>query len=192
VSADVSATVATGADRGRVVETVVAAFAADPAFRFFFPDPRRFTEQATLFAGYLFDKRVGLGTVWIVDGGESVAMWQPPAAGAHGGMESPGFPDDVLARLEAADSEVDKLLPGTPFWYLGVLATHPRAAGRRLGRAVRAPGLAAAAEAGLPAYLETTTAVNVGIYERSGWRVTGRATAVVAGDSLPLWVLTHG
>jgi GNAT superfamily N-acetyltransferase len=175
---------ATTADRDRVVETVVAAFAADPAFRFFFPDKDRYVEQATVFARYLFDKRVAMGTVWIVEGGDAVAMWQPPTAPNGPAID---LPEDVLARIEAADHEVEKHLPATPYWYLGILATHPRAAGRRLGRTVMGAGLAKAAEAGLPAYLETTTPTNVGIYERSGWRVV----AATAADTLPIWVLAH-
>ncbi|GAA1736274.1 GNAT family N-acetyltransferase [Luedemannella helvata] len=185
MSADVVVTRATRADRDRVVATVVAAFATDPAFRFFFPADETYADQATVFARYLFDKRVDLGTVWIVDGGASVAMWQASTA------ETPGLsldlPDDALARIEAADVEVHALLPGTPYFYLGILATHPHAAGRRWGRAVMAAGLAAAADLGLPAYLETTTPANVALYERAGWRVTGTAQA----GPLPLWVLSH-
>ncbi|GAA1825986.1 hypothetical protein GCM10009682_52120 [Luedemannella flava] len=185
MSAEVVATRATVGDRARVVETVVAAFAEDPAFRFFFPDDDTYAEQAAVFARYLFDKRVGLGTVWIVDGGASVAMWQPSTADARG--PALDLPEGALERIGAADVEVTRLLPATPYFYLGILATHPDAAGRRLGRAVMAAGLAAAAEAGVPAYLETTTPVNVGIYERSGWRVTGTAQA----GPLPIWVLSH-
>jgi hypothetical protein len=90
---------ATGADRDRVVETVVAAFATDPAFRFFFPDDDTYAEHAGVFAGHLFDKRVDLGTVWIVDGGSAVAMWQPPIAVAD--APALDLPDDVLASTSA-------------------------------------------------------------------------------------------
>jgi hypothetical protein len=51
-----------------------------------------------------------------------------------------------------------------------------------------AAGLREAAAAGLPAYLETATERNVGIYRRAGWRVTAELTAA----GLPVWVLAHG
>jgi GNAT superfamily N-acetyltransferase len=145
----------------------VAAFAADPAFRYFFPDDD-YPEQAAAFAGWLFDKRVGRGTVWIMDGGVSVAMWDPPGPWAQ--TKALDVPPDALARLGSYDKAVHRELPQEAYWYLGVLATHPDHAGQRLGRRVLRPGLEAAREAGLPAYLETTTSANEGIYQRAGWR----------------------
>ena len=67
------------------------------------------------------------------------------------------------------------------------LATHPDHGGQRLGRQVMRPGLEAAAAAGLPAYLETTTSTNEGIYERAGWRTT----ATVPVDPFLVRVMRH-
>ena len=75
--------------------------------------------------------------------------------------------------MDTWDATVHHLLPPTPHWYLGVLATDPAHAGRRWGRAVMEHGLARAAAEGLPAYLETATESNVDLYRRSGWEVTG-------------------
>jgi hypothetical protein len=49
-------------------------------------------------------------------------------------------------------------------------------------------GLDRAAEADLPAYLETTNERNVELYQRAGWRLT-ESSAV---DDLPIWVMRHG
>ncbi|MDG4822001.1 GNAT family N-acetyltransferase [Asanoa sp. WMMD1127] len=180
---------ATAADRQQVVETVVAAFDQDPAFRFFFRDPVTRDAEAAEFAGHLFDQRVAPGTTWVIEGGRSLAMWDAP----RGWSSSEGEPklavsDEALARLDDYHRAVQGFFPRRqPFWYLGVLATHPSHAGRRLGREVMKPGLAAAAAAGLPAYLETTNPHNVGVYERAGWRVSGSTHL----DDLPIWVLTQ-
>ncbi|MHA3703413.1 N-acetyltransferase [Jatrophihabitans sp. YIM 134969] len=165
---------ATAADRDVVVATVVAAFDRDPAFRYFFSDD--FVAQATLFAGGLFDRRVGRGAVWVAADGDAVAMWEPPRDAA----EPPGDPDDddldvldpaARVRLDAWDRAVHHLMPTGTHWYLGILATHPRRAGEGWGRVVVGPGLAAARADGLPAYLETATAANVAMYTRRGWTV---------------------
>jgi GNAT superfamily N-acetyltransferase len=144
--------------------------------------------QASAFAGYLFDKRVDLGTVWVAEDGAAVAMWDPPAkvdtvAPAATLEVSP----DARAQLDAYDAAVHGELPATPHWYLGVLGTHPDHAGRRLGRAVMAAGLARAATDGVPAYLETARASNVAMYRGSGWEVT----AAVRMPELDVWVMRH-
>lgn len=178
--------VATPADRPRVVETVVAAFVADSAFRYFFPDATTYEHEAGVFAAYLFDLRVAHSTVWVAGDGAAVAMWEPP--GVPGKQLRLDLPAGTLARLEAYEQTVHPALPDAPHWYLGVLATHPDHAGRRWGRAVMAAGLERARADGLPAYLETTTASNVALYERAGWHVD----AAVPVDALTVRVMRQG
>jgi ribosomal protein S18 acetylase RimI-like enzyme len=161
--------VATAQDRDRVVETVVAAFTDDPAFHYFFPTRDEYLREAPAFVGHLFDHRVGLGTVWVVDGGSAVSMWNPP----HGGyVESTGgLSVATRQRLDRFDTAVHAALPEQPYWYLGVLATHPDHVGKKWGRLAMAQGLARAEADDLPAVLETATETNVRIYTASGWRV---------------------
>jgi ribosomal protein S18 acetylase RimI-like enzyme len=178
--------VAGPADRDRVVDTVVEAFRADPAFRFFFPDHETYAAQAAAFAGYLFDKRVGHGTVWVVADGAAVSMWTPPGPIPYDGPAM-DVPAATAARIDAYEAGAHTALPTEPYWYLGVLATHPAHAGQRWGRAVMGAGLARAAADRLPAYLETTSADNVGLYERSGREVT----ATIPVGPLEIRVLRH-
>ncbi len=183
--------VATPDARARVVDTVVAAFVADPAFRFFFQDDAAFGDQASAFAGYLFDRRVARGAVWIIDGGASVAMWDPPSTpdgDLSSGQPTLKLPPDALARLDAYEAAVHNVLPTRPHWYLGVLATHPTFAGRRWGRAVMAAGLQRAAEDAVPAVLETTNPHNVEVYRRAGWKVTDEMTFQTIG----IWIMSYG
>ncbi|MEU4423808.1 GNAT family N-acetyltransferase [Actinoplanes sp. NPDC024001] len=180
-------TVATPADRVRIVETLVAAFPADPVLRFLFPDEETYPAHAAAFFGHLFDKRVHRGSVWTIGGGASVAIWEPPGPGGSAGGEPPAEPDlpaDAMARMKEYDEAVHSALPDSPFWYLGVLGTHPASAGRRWGRAVMAAGLRRAAEDGLPSILETSKPDNVELYRRAGWRVTRE----VAGP-VPIWIM---
>ncbi len=180
--------------RTAVVATVVAAFRQDPAFRFFFPDDERYEAEAAVFSGYLFDKRVGHGTIWTIDDAASVAMWSPPtaagvepadAAAAQAGV--PGSDGGAAERIQHYESIVDEALPEMPHWYLGILATHPDHAGRRLGRRVMRDGLAAAYADGVPAVLETTRADNVALYQRAGWSVDRELVV----DDLDVWILSH-
>ena len=173
------------ADRAMVVATVVAAFAADPAFRHFFPDDDTYPRHAAAFAGYLFDKRVGLGTVWVGEGARVVSLWEPPDV-----KELPpavlDLPPDVRTRLDRYDDAVHRILPHQPFWYLGILATHPDIAGRGLGRRLLAAGVTTAHADGVPAVLETVNPSNVELYRREGWEVLARSDGPPA-----TWVLAN-
>ncbi|GIF08272.1 GNAT family N-acetyltransferase [Actinoplanes siamensis] len=177
---------ATPADRTKVLASLVPAFENDPVLRHLFPDDDTYPEHAAAFFGGLFDKRVGRDAIWIAEGGNAVAIWEPPADGTPPAAPGRGLPADVEKRIDAYDHAVHALLPDGPYWYLGVLGTHPDHRGRRLGHAVMAEGLRRAAAAGLPAILETSTEGNVAMYQRAGWEVVASTT-----DPLPLWVLAH-
>lgn len=175
---------ATPSDRTRAIGSLVPAFAKDPVLRWLFPDDATYPEHAAAFFGRLFDKRVGRDSIWIADGGDSVAIWEPPADGSPVPALELDVPADVRARVDAYDRAVHALLPDEPYWYLGVLGTHPDHLGRRLGHALMTEGLKRAEADGVPAILETATEGNVGMYERAGWEVLASAT-----DPLPFWVL---
>ncbi|MCO1597152.1 N-acetyltransferase [Micromonospora sp. RHAY321] len=179
-------TVATPADRDAVVGALVAAFATDPVLRYLFPAEETYPQYAAAFFGYLFDKRVHRETIWTVGRGASVAIWEPPAASPESREDALAahLPADVLARVVAYDEAVHAALPDAPFWYLGVLGTHPDNAGRRWGRAVMGVGLRRAAADGLPAILETSNPVNVELYRRAGWEVADSFS-----EPLPTWIM---
>ncbi|HTJ33678.1 MAG TPA: GNAT family N-acetyltransferase [Dactylosporangium sp.] len=176
--------VATPADREAAVATFVAAFAQDPAVRWFLPDDETYPAEAAAMAGHLFDLRVGHGTVWIADGGAAVAMWDPPRTPSRDGVEHP----PQAGRFGRYQAVVHAKMPKIPHWYLGVLATHPDHRGRRLGRSVMTAGLQRAAADALPAYLETSNPRNVDIYRSAGFEVAEH----VYVDDLPVWIMTTG
>lgn len=57
-------------------------------------------------------------------------------------------------------------------WFLNTVGVAPEAQGQGLGSAVLVPGIQAAAHAGYPAFLETSSERNVKFYERLGFEVT--------------------
>lgn len=179
-------TVASRADRGRVIASLVAAFTNDPVLRHLFSDEETYDEHAATFFGHLFDKRVHKGTVWTIERGASVAIWEPPAVENKPPEEfpAPKLPAEALARVHTYEEAVHAMLPATPFWYLGVLGTHPHYAGRRWGHAVMTSGLRRAARDGLPAILETSNPANVEVYRRAGWHVVRSVTV-----PLPIWLM---
>ncbi|MGC4874992.1 GNAT family N-acetyltransferase [Micromonospora sp. DT43] len=177
-------TLATPTDRDAVVGTLVAAFVKDPILRHLFPDDATYPRYAATFFGNLFDKRVHRSSIWMIGGGASVAVWEPPDAGHASTDADPDYPADVLARVRGYDEVVHAALPTYPFWYLGVLGTHPDSAGRGWGRVVMRAGLAQAAAEGLPAILETSNPGNVELYRRAGWEEMG-----YLAEPVPTWIM---
>ncbi|MDG4787927.1 GNAT family N-acetyltransferase [Micromonospora sp. WMMD1102] len=180
-------TIATPADRTRVVSSLVAAFSRDSVLRYLFPDEDTYPQSAAAFFGHLFDRRVAKGTIWTIERGASTALWEPPPTGDHDSSDddlAAALAPDALARVRGYARTLHAALPAAPFWYLGVLGTHPDSAGRGWGRAVMAAGLRRAAADGLPAVLETSNPVNVEVYRRAGWEVVRSVT-----EPLPTWIM---
>jgi GNAT superfamily N-acetyltransferase len=182
-------TVANPADREPIVEALVAAFARDPLMGYLFPaEERTYPEYAAVFWGHLFDKRVTMQTVWTVGRGLATAIWQPPAADVGPAEDELDacLPARIVSRVRAYDAAVQEVMPRTPYWYLGVLGTHPEHGGHRWGHAVMRVGLDKAAADGLPALLETSNPANVGMYQAAGWELCRTLRSPI-----PTWVLRH-
>jgi GNAT superfamily N-acetyltransferase len=177
------------ADRDAVLATIVAAFHDDPAWDFLTAGDRG--RVAPLFAGAVFDSRVDRGSVWTTDDCRAVALWEWRDADTvpHDGdaiwaayREAAG--EDAWHRLEVYEKALDSMRPAPPYWYLGVLATHPDAQGRGLATAVVAPVLEIADHDHIDCWLETSKTTNLGFYERRGFC---QRLPVEVPDGPPTW-----
>ncbi len=182
---------ATTRDRERVVESVSLAFHGDPAWDFILGAGA--CDAAAAFARVLFDARAGRGTVWVADDGAAVAMWDRVDV-----TRGDGVTDDIWARFRAAvgervwaslwayDEAVKASGPARPYWYLGVLATHPDRQGEGLATAVLRPGTAAADAEGWDCWLETSKPANKAFYASRGYV---ESIPVADLDGPPTWWL---
>jgi GNAT superfamily N-acetyltransferase len=165
---------ANAADRVATVDTVVAAFANDPAWRFMLGEG--YERLAPRFAGALFDLRIASGSVWIAGDCLAVAMWDPPGAGTSSEFARAIWDEyatfagkDAYERLVQYNRAVQAASPDESYWYLGVLATHPEHRRGGLASSVLAPTLARAERDGLACCLETSTESNRRFYEARGF-----------------------
>ncbi|WP_228973823.1 GNAT family N-acetyltransferase [Streptomyces sp. DH12] len=183
---DTSVRPLTDADVPTAVDTLARAFADYPYTRHVIAAEdheeriRRFQELCLTRVGMVY------GRVWVADGGRAVAVWTTPD-----GDPSPAFTElgpllgdlagDRAAAHESAERAVAPHRPREPAWFLDTVAVAPEAQGRGLGSAVLAPGIEAAARAGHPVFLETSSERNVSFYERLGFRVTADIVLPDAG-----------
>lgn len=176
------------ADHDAVVDTVVRAFVGDPAWDYMCGPGNDVAARA--FASLLYVGRVRRETVWVTDDLAAVSMWDRVDGVSLGGMDDlwRGFRDaageEVVARVEAYDSAIKTLKPPAPFWYLGVLATHPDHQGRGLATAVMRPGLDRADAEGWDAWLETSKPANKPFYAGRGFT---DVRPVEIPDGPPTW-----
>jgi GNAT superfamily N-acetyltransferase len=184
--------VAHGGDRAVVTANVAAAFAHDPAWAFLLGAD--YDRLAPVFAGALFDTRVGAGSIWVSADLAAVAMWEKFGANdAHAAVArqvwkeyraAVGSPTwDRLAEYERA---LDEVRPASGYWYLGVLATRPDRQGEGLATAVMAPVLDRADRDGVDCCLETSTTANRSFYQRRGFT---DVTTVHIESGPPTWWL---
>ena len=180
-------------ERGAVVATVAAAFAEDPAWAFLMGE--EYKRLAPEFVGALFDLRAPGGNVWVSDDLATVAMWESP-----GGVDDEQWTrtkkawaryvslagEEAHERLVAYKTALAAVCPADPYWYLGVLATHPARQREGLATAVLTPVLDEADRGGTACCLETSTEANRRFYERRGF-LEPTEVAIPAGP--PTWWL---
>jgi GNAT superfamily N-acetyltransferase len=172
---------ATREDADRVVDTMVAAFVTDPAWDFITGGDRERVDP--LFARALFDSRVDAGTVWVTDDCTAAALWEfrdqdstdikttlgeDPSARAWEAYRS-AVGEQTWERLEVYEAELELRAPARPYWYLGVLATHPEHHNKGYASALLAHTFAIADAAHLPCWLETEQLDNLTFYWNRGF-----------------------
>jgi ribosomal protein S18 acetylase RimI-like enzyme len=121
-------------------------------------------------------------------GSAAASVWHPPGA----------EPDPAalieLFREALEPAELEKRLPffaaigaahpKEPHWYLPMIAVDPVRQGKGYGSALLRHALDRVDGDALPAYLESSNAVNIPLYERFGFEVTGE---IQAGESPTMW-----
>ncbi|GAA0651477.1 GNAT family N-acetyltransferase [Kutzneria viridogrisea] len=175
-------------DVPRAVETLSAAFADYAWLRHTVARDRHAERVSEL--ERLFVEHVGLrhGRVWVGDDGDAVAVWTHPdtdVAAAFGAI-APRMRELAGDRAEYAERAAAALAPHRPtepVWFLGSLGVRPEAQGKGIGGAIVQPGLRAAEEAGVPAFLETSEERNVRFYRKLGFEVTAEVTIPDGGPT---------
>ncbi len=166
---------ATAEDEAAAVATVVAAFKTDPAWQHIVG--HQHDTASPHFARALFRSRVDAGTVWVTDDVSAVAMWElrDGDAPVHEQRDDvwtdyrEAVGEQLWERLEEWETALDASRPTPPYWYLGVLATHPDHVRRGLATAVMEPVMELADHDHLDCWLETASVANLTFYDRRGF-----------------------
>lgn len=164
----------------QMIETLAAAFSADPVVTWLLPADRRGRETALLRYFQLEIVNWGLPrrSVYRSEDNESVAIWYPPDRAKVSNVEViralPAMVRCLGRRTGLAAqgiSMIEKERPSEPHWYLHGLGTRPEKQRLGLGAKTLAPVLEIAAGTGVGCYLEASNPANVPYYQRFGFEV---------------------
>jgi GNAT superfamily N-acetyltransferase len=166
---------ASDADVDAAVRTLARAFEDYPMTRMGL-DPDNYLDRLAQYQR-LFVTGIGLphGRVWITDDASAVAVWTtpatPPDAFAPHADEFAKLAGSRAAFAKECEQAMGIFRPRDPVWFLALVGVDPDRRHQGLGRAVIAPGLAAADVEHSPAFLETQEPANITFYESLGFTV---------------------
>lgn len=166
------------ADEAPAVAAMLArAFDDDPFINFIVKQDARRRERLEAWARSAASASIALGETYITAGCEGAALWTPPGQ-PHAvpylqrlrWLSKFAGPLGAL-RLMRPLALLDAYTPHEAHMYLRVLGVEPSMQRQGLGSRLMQPVLARCDAARIPAYLFSTKAQNVPLYERHGFRV---------------------
>lgn len=170
------------AELPQVAADLADAFAEDVMFDWFLrPDARRDEARLRFFRFVVANMAFGVGRIDRPATGPGAAIWLPfealkptPLLTELRAIPTLLFATGLgrMARLGAVREAMDKRHPmDRPHAYLMFLGVARRAQGRGVGSRLLQLGVERCDAAGMPAYLETQTERNIGLYRRYGFEI---------------------
>lgn len=161
--------------------TLCAAFQNEEAWSYIVPDPVERTHVLRRVFKIMIANDFRDGVLYVTPQCEAVTLWRAPA---HIKGTAFDFLRNLMPFVSALRTNLRRALsvsgsieahyPKQPVHYLHFAGCHPDHQGRGLGGAAIRAGLAIADARAIPAYLETATPSNVGLYARLGFEVTAQ------------------
>jgi ribosomal protein S18 acetylase RimI-like enzyme len=184
---------ATAADRDAIGELLHAAFRDDPVSRWIFPEEEHLDRAHPVLWGAFLDVSLAHGTVHVTEDGAGAALWYAVTGGRMAGGEEL---EKQLADVDPGN-ERQAMMGGLTeqvhptdrdHAYLQGIVVSPGRQGGGVGSALLRHMLRRCDEAGLPAYLEASSARSRALYERHGFAFLGTAVELPGGPSMyPMW-----
>jgi ribosomal protein S18 acetylase RimI-like enzyme len=182
----------TASDEQRAIDVIVLAFSADPAVRRMFPDPTQYLRNFPKFVKAFGGKAFQHGSAYHIDGFLGAALWLPP--NVHPDEEplavliDETVAEQVRQEVFAVVEQMASYHPHEPHWYLPLIGVDPIQQGKGLGSALMRHALNRCDRERKLAYLESSNAKNIPLYEREGFELIG---TIQAGTSPPLYPMVR-
>ncbi len=168
------------------------ALADDPVFRWLIPaSPRRDQRLLRFFTAMSSSYLRSGKPAYLADEDVGAALWSDPATSSQLQFDLGQFravlgsfgPSRVI-RAVRTQTQLSKLHPSEPHWYLGYLGVRGSRQGRGMGGALLDEVLTNADEANAPAYLESSNERNLTLYQRHGFEIVEEVRLLGNGPSV--------
>jgi ribosomal protein S18 acetylase RimI-like enzyme len=181
---------ATSSDEARVINVLVLAFSTDPGARWTWPDPDQylmhFPKLVKAFGGKAFEYK----SAYYTDGYGGAALWLPPDVhpdeDAMTALFKATASEQIQKDLATVFEKMGSYHPKVPHWYLPLLGVDPFLHGSGLGSALLKHALISCDRDNKFAFLESTNARNVPLYERHGFEVLGEIQVGTSPTIFPM------
>lgn len=174
--------------RNQVVDVITLAFSSDPAARWIYPNAQQYLEVFPNFIRMFGGKAFQHKSAYYVDGFTAAALWLPPNVSSDEDALVSLFKNTVSCTIQDelfyVFEQMGKYHPTEPHWYLPMIGTDPNRQGQGLGSILLRHALTRCDRDNLPAYLESSNAKNVPLYERFGFELLG---TIQVGSSPPIF-----
>jgi ribosomal protein S18 acetylase RimI-like enzyme len=173
-----------------VVAVITLAFANDPMARWAFPDPETYLRVMPQVVRAFGGNGVAHGATHLTTGGRAAAMWLPPGVHPDGdammALTAEHVPADRQEDMGRVFAQMDSHHPSEPCWYLPTIGVDPSCQGRGLGSALLQYAIERIDRDGAVAYLESSNARNIPLYQRYGFEIMGEIQAGSSPTIVPM------
>ena len=161
----------------QAVGTIVLAFSADPAARWFYPDPHDYLTHLPRFVHAFAGKAFECNSAYQIDGYSGAALWLPPEVhpdeNALMALLQRTIVEENQQNVFAFLEQMDRYHPSEPHWYLPMIGVDPAKQGNGYGSALLKHALERCDGEGKLAYLESSSPKSIPLYQRHGFELVG-------------------
>jgi ribosomal protein S18 acetylase RimI-like enzyme len=175
-----------------VIDVITLAFVTDPIARWASPTAHGYLATMPDFIDAFGCCGLPHGTTYVVEGFAGAALWlapgvEPDAARMAALMSAPSdAAPAVQAELAAVFEQMGSYHPAEPHWYLPIIGVDPAQQGRGYGAALMRHAVQRFDRDGATAYLESSNARNIPLYQRHGFEILGTVQVGSSPEVVPM------
>jgi ribosomal protein S18 acetylase RimI-like enzyme len=171
------ATITGDAETDHAIATLVLAFGTDPVARWMYGDPHQYLLHIPRLFRALGTSSFEAGAAQRTDDGIGIAIWLPPGVNGDDGPLEAVIAESIVgekqAEVAAVFERAEHYRPTEPHWYLSLIGVEAFHRNNGCGAALLQSGLRRCDREHLPAYLWSSNPLNISLYERHGFEISG-------------------